>query len=249
MTTTATPPVAPPGLPRPSLAEQRAQRRRSRRRVVRAVVALLLVAVVGTAVWLVYFSRILDTRAVVVSGTRETTPDQVVAAAAVPLGRPLARQHLDAVAQRATTLPQVSAAKVTRDWPHTLRITVTERQPLLGVAQPGSYLVVDETGLAFASKPTLPVGVVEAAADPTNRPLLRELASVVVALPEDVRDQVASISATTPDNIRLKTRSGLTVVWGDASQSDLKSQVFVALLDQGAKTSIDVSAPHSPAIR
>ncbi len=246
MTATVTPPA--PTSARPSLAEQRERERRSRRRTLRAVLALVLVVLVGVAVWLVYFSSVLDTRDVTVAGTRELTTDQVAAAAAVPLGRPLARQDLDAVARRATTLPQVSAAKVTREWPHTVRVTVTERQPLLAVAQPGGYLIADGSGVVFAARPTLPSGVVEVAADPGNRALLVELGSVVLSLPEDVRDQVASIAATTPDSIQLKMRSGITVVWGDASESALKAQVATALLDR-AKTSVDVSAPHTPAVR
>jgi cell division protein FtsQ len=60
---------------------------------------------------------------------------------------------------------------------------------------------------------------------------------------------VTSIAAATPDSIQLKTTSGITIVWGDASQSALKAQVAVALLDSGAKTTIDVSAPHNPAVR
>lgn len=248
MTTTATPPAArSPG--RPSLAEQRERQRRGRRRIVRAVLALALVALVVAAVWLVYFSTVLDTRAVTVSGTRQLTPEQVTAAAAVPLGHPLARQHLDAVARRATSLPQVSAAQVTREWPHTVRVTVTEREPLLGVAQPGGFLIVDKAGVVFAAEPTLPAGVVSVAADPANRPLLVELGSVVLSLPKEVRGQVTSIAATTPDSIQLKTTSGVTIIWGDSSQSALKAQVAVALLDSGPKTSIDVSAPHAPAVR
>ena len=71
----------------------------------------------------------------------------------------------------------------------------------------------------------------------------------MLSLPTAVRGQVTSIAAATPDSIQLKTTSGITIIWGDASQSALKAQVAVALLDQGAKTSIDVSAPHAPAIR
>ena len=186
MTTTATPPATKPAA-RPSLAEQRERHRRSRRRALRAFFALLLVALVGTAVWLVYFSSVLDTRTVVVSGTRELTRDQVTQAAAVPLGTPLARQQLDAAARRATSLPQVSAAEVTREWPHTVHVAVTERVPLLAVAQPGGFLVVDKAGVVFAAKTTRPAGVVEVAADPADRPLLVELGAVVLALPDDVR--------------------------------------------------------------
>lgn len=249
MTTTATPPRAPAPPTRPSIAEQRQERSRRSRRTLRLVAALVVLVVLAVAAWVVYFSSLLATAAVTVSGAREVTPEQVTTAAAVPLGVPLARQDLDAIARRATTVPQVSAATVTREWPDRVRITVTERQPLLGIAQPGGYLVVDKTGLVFETRPVLPPGVVQVAADPTDRPLLVELGSVVASLPDAVRTQVTSIEAATPDSIRLKTVSGLTIVWGDSTQTELKAQVATALLQTGAKTSIDVSAPHSPAVR
>ena len=248
MTTTATPPATRPSA-RPSLADERDRQRRGRRRVLRAVLALLLAVLVAGAAWVVYFSSVLDTRVVTVTGAQALTPEQVTTAAAVPLGRPLARQDLDAIARRATSLPRVAAAQVTREWPHTVRVAVTERQPLLGVAQPGGFLVVDKAGVVFSAETTLPAGVVAVAADPANRPLLVELGSVVLSLPKDVRDQVTGIAAATPDSIRLTTTSGVTIVWGDSSQSELKAQVAVALLDSGAKTTIDVSAPHAPAVR
>ena len=249
MTSTLTPPRAPAPQGRPSIAEQREQRSRSRQRTVRAVAALLVVVLLVAAAWVVYFSSLLATQGVVVSGNRDLSAEQVTAAAAVPLGVPLARQDLDAIARRTTSLPQVSAATVTREWPDRVRVLVTERQPLLGIAQPGGFLMADKTGLVFESRPGLPAGVVQVAADPSNRPLLAELASVVGSLPENVRTQMTSIEAATPDSIRLKTASGLTITWGDSSQTPLKAQVAVALLESGAKTSIDVSAPHSPAVR
>ena len=76
--------------------------------------------------------------------------DQVIAAAAVPLGTPLARQDVDSHRRRATTLPAVQAASVTRTWPGTMMVTVTERRPLFAVRQPGGFPLVDAAGVAFA---------------------------------------------------------------------------------------------------
>ena len=249
MTSTVSPPRAPASSSGPTVAQRHGRRPGGRRRLVGTVAAVVLVLLVATAVWLVYFSSVLATRSVVVSGNRALSAEQVTTAAAVPLGRPLARQALDDIARRATALPQVSAATVTREWPGTVRVTVTERQALLGITQPGGFLVADKAGVVFAAETTLPVGVVQVSADPANRPLLVELGSVVGALPQDVRDQVTSIEAVTPDSIRLRTVSGVTVEWGDSSQSELKAQVATALLASGVKTSIDVSAPHAPATR
>ena len=46
----------------------------------------------------------------------------------------------------------------------------------------------------------------------------------------------------------LELRSGTTVRWGDASESDLKAQVVEALRTSKTRA-IDVSAPHNPATR
>lgn len=248
MTATATPPRTGSSA-RPSLPEQLAQRRRSGRRLRRAALALALVVVLLGAGWVVYVSRVLDTRTVTVAGTRELVPDQVERVAAVPPGLPLARQDLDAIARRATTLPEVSSARVTRDWPHTVHVAVVEREPLLGVARPDGILLVDREGVGFATRTALPDGVVRADVDPDNRPLLLQLGSVALALPTEVRADVASIAAAGRDDIVLRLDSGVTVSWGDASESPLKAQVVTALLERRPKTSIDVSSPHTPAIR
>ena len=249
MTSTVSPPRTAGPAPRPSLAEQLARQRASRRRVRRAVAAVLVVALVVSAVWVVYFSRVLDTRAVTVSGTRELPVEQVVSTAAVPLGLPLARQDLDAVARRATSLPPVSSARVTRSWPHTVHVVVTEREPLFGVARPDGFLVVDAEGVGFATRTALPTGIIRADVDPDNRPLLVELGKVALALPPEVRDDVQSISVPGRDAITLRLTSGVVVTWGDSTESPLKAQVLTALLERKPKTSVDVSSPHNPATR
>ena len=186
-----------------------------------------------------------------VSGTRELTPDQVCAAAAVPLGQPLARQQLDAVARRATSLPQVSAAEVTRRVAaHRPRRRHRAACRCSRVAQPGGFLVVDKAGVVFAAKTDRcpPASSRSPRTRRTGR-CSSSWARSCSACPTTCASQVASIAAATRDSITLKTTSGVTIVWGDASQSELKAQVAVALLDSGAEDSIDVSAPHAPAVR
>ena len=115
------------------------------------VIALVL-ALLAASVWSVYFSTALVTKRVSVVGTHDLTPMQVSFAAQVPLGVPLARQDLDAIAERTTTLPPVESAAVTRDWPSTIRITVVERRPVLAVRQPDGYVVVDKSGVGYQTK-------------------------------------------------------------------------------------------------
>lgn len=225
------------------------RRRRARRsRMIAALVLALLVVLAAVGAWLVGFSSVLTAERVVARGQRELTERQVQEAAAVPAGVPLARLNLDDVARRATTLPQVASAEATRDWPHTVVVTVTERRPVLAVQQPEGYALIDDQGVAYETRPSLPGGVLQANADPTATSLLTDLAVVAAALPNNLREKVDRIAAISATDIVLTLDGGVTVRWGDASESTLKGQVVAALLTDRTRA-IDVSAPHNPATR
>jgi cell division protein FtsQ len=229
---------------------RRAQKRRSRRRKAKAFIAMMLVlALLGVSLRTMYFSTVLVTKRVNVVGTSELTAAQVSLAAQVPLGVPLARQDLDAIVQRTTTLPAIEAASVIRDWPSTITLTVVERRPILGVRRPGGYVLVDKFGVAYQTQQVLPPKVVLAVVNPGDKPLLTEMATVAAALPNKLRGRVDRMTASNRDAIALVLESGHTVTWGSSSESELKAQIVTALLLQEPKSSIDVSSPHNPAVR
>ena len=239
-------PVAPG--PRPDLRGELDRRRAARRRLVAAGVAALVLALVAVLAWLVFASSVLTAREVTVAGHREVSADQVRRAAAVPLGVPLARQDVDAIARRATSLPQVASATVERSWPHTVAVTVVEREPLLAVQQPEGYALVDASGVAYEIRGRVPDGVLRADANPGNTGLLSDLAVVATAMPTELRDRVQRLHALTADDITVELRSGTTIRWGDAREAALKAQIVEALLTKKTRM-IDVSVPHSPATR
>lgn len=231
-----------------SLREELRRRRSRRNRLVALGVVALLLLLAAVAAGLVWFSSVFAARQVEVRGQRGLGVEQVQQAAAVPLGVPLARQDLDAIATRVAALPQVRAATVVRDWPRTVTVTVQERRPVLAVQQPDGYAMVDEQGVAFETRPTVPDGVLRAEADPTASTRLAELALVAAALPPDLTGKVDRISATAADDIRLTLDDGATVRWGSAAESPLKASIVTALLTPTTR-SVDVSAPHNPATR
>ncbi len=233
---------------RPSLAEQRRRHERRIRRIKRTLVVVLVIALLAAAGWLVGFSPVLATERVAVSGTRLLSVDGVKKAAAVPLGLPLARQDTTAIAERVAGLAPVEVVTVDRSWPNTMSIKVVERTPLVAVKASGGYLLVDHTGVGFETASLLPAGVVEVGIASGNAPLLVDSGTIVSALPNALRDQVATITADAPDSFRVHLDSGLVVTWGSADESALKGQVALLLLKQKPKA-IDVSAPHSPAVR
>jgi len=225
--------------------KRRAQVRRRRRRVTVVVAVLVLAAV---AAWIVAYSPALTVRQVRVEGASLVTSDEVVAAAAVGLGQPMVRVDGGAVAARVTAaLPAVASAKVSRQWPGTLVIKVTERAIVYQVASGGGYDWVSADGTVFNNS-TDAQPVPQASVALNDPSLLGDVAVVVQALPADVATHVQSMAAPTPDSITIELDGDRQVVWGSADQSDLKAQVLVPLLNIPGHV-YDVSAPSNPAVR
>ena len=247
-TVARTRPSPPPALPGPDLRQELDRRRASRRRLVRGGVVGLVAALTLALGWLVTASPVLAAREVTVTGQRELTADRVREAAAVPLGVPLARQDLDAIARRAAGLPQVATASVERRWPRTVAVSIVEREPVLAVRQPDGFLLIDGRGVAYETRTQVPPGVLRTAADPSATALLSDLGVVATALPPELKGRVKRLHATAADDITLDLESGTTVRWGDVRESELKAQIVGALLTKRIST-IDVSAPHAPSTR
>jgi cell division protein FtsQ len=234
----------------PQRTTRRARKRRSRRRMALAFIVMMLVlALLGGSLWTMYFSTVLVTERVNIVGTFELTAAQVSLAAQVPLGVPLARQDLEAIAQRTSTLPAIETASVIRDWPSTITVVIVERRPVLGVQQPEGYVLVDKSGVAYQTRQVLPPKLVLAVVNPGDRSLLTEMATVAAALPNKLRSSVDRMTASNRDSIALVLDSGHTVSWGNSSDSELKAQIVIALLKREPKSSINVSSPHNPAVR
>ena len=128
---------------------------------------VLVLAAMAGAGWLVGFSLVLAVERVEIPGAHRLAASALRQTAAVPLGVPLPRQDLAAIAGRVSALPQIESAQVSRRWPHTIRVAVAERRPMLGVRQPEGFILIDTRGVA-ESRPTLPSGVLQADADPTD---------------------------------------------------------------------------------
>lgn len=238
---------------RPSVADATIQielkrRRLRRRRWIRAAVALIVALVLGAGVWLLSFSSVLAADQIEVTGVDTLSVKDVEAAATVPIGVPLARQDVEGIAERVAALRPVESVEVTRDWPHTVRISVVERAPVLAVKDATGFALIDRFGVSYLSVAKVPSGVALAQVAEGDGRLLRQVGDVVAALPTSLREDVATVTAKTADSITLELENGDRVIWGSADQSDLKGQVITALLKRKASV-YDVSSPQNPATR
>jgi cell division protein FtsQ len=218
-----------------------------RRRWLLAGIAALVVALLATAAWLVLGSDVLGVRTVAVSGNTITNTDDVRRLAELPTGTPLARVDLEGVATRVAGLPAVKTVKVAREWPNTVTVQITERSPLFAIETPGGYWIADDQGVVFKSSADAD-GLMVASVSNGDPRLIRDLGTVLSALPAGLRSRVDKVGADTVDSIVLYLPGGNRIVWGSADQSPLKAQVVLPLLKQQG-TVYDVSAPSNPTVR
>nr|WP_234430785.1 FtsQ-type POTRA domain-containing protein [Streptomyces sp. NRRL F-4489] len=232
-------------------------RRPGRRGVI--IIAVLAALLGGFGAWALYGSDWLRLESVRAAGTQVLTPREVVAAAAAPLHTPLASVDTDAIEHRLLArLPRIKRVEVTRSWPHTLGLEVTERTPELLLQTNGKFEEVDGEGVRFATVARAPKGVpllTLTVSDPagsrrfgTGR-LLRAAVAVARDLPPAVRPDVRSVRVRSYDAISLELAGGRTVLWGSSEQGAEKAKVLAALLKAARDARhFDISVPSAPAV-
>lgn len=221
---------------------ERADRRRQWARRMLWVTAV--VVPLAALAWVLLLSPLLAVDRVQVVGTQRLTPEQVVEAAAVDEGTPLARVDTSSAADRVRELAPVAEVRVRRVWPATLRVDVTERTPVAGVPAREGVLLVDTEGVGFATEPALPPGLpqVEVAEPGADDPATQAALAVLLDLPPELAAQVAVVRATTPSDVSFSLADARTVSWGAPTDTAAKTAALQALLRMPGEF-YDVSAP------
>lgn len=230
----------------PRLQERARAARRARRLVLlrRTGWVAAGLAPFALAAWVLLGSSWLVVDKVVVTGESRLSAEQVLRAAQVRRGTPLARVDTGAVASRVRALGPVAAVSVQRSWPSTLRVVVTEREPVVAVASGKTWTLYDGTGAQLGSAAQVPAGLARLAvahpgpSDPSTRAAL----TVLQALPPALRTQVALVRATSAEQVSLVLRDGRRVVWGGTSDGPAKATALLALLRMKGRV-YDVSSP------
>lgn len=245
------PPAAPA---EPTVAINAVGRRNFRRRRFRAglrrwrtlLITVLVLLVAGLGTWLLYFSDHLVADRVEVAGASSVSAQRVETVARVPLGTQLARVDVDVIRARVESIAAIGSAEVSRSWPATLSIEVTERQPVAAVERGGRTLTVDLDGVLFPGRPAdLPRIRTSVEVDVEA---LAQGARVAAALPGELRSRVRWIDLKSIDEISLHLRDGRRVVWGTAVASEEKAEVALALLERDVRV-VDVTVPGRPTTR
>ncbi|MGX1884296.1 cell division protein FtsQ/DivIB [Streptomyces sp. NPDC055287] len=225
-----------------------------------ALILALVLAVLLTSggIWVLYGSSWLRVEQVKASGTQVLTSDEVLEAAAVPVGAPLISVGTDEIEDRLRRkLPRIDSVEVVRSWPHGIGLKVTERKPVLLMKKGANFIEVDDESVRFATVAKAPEGVplleLSSGDSPSLRRfgadrLLREAVRVTGDLPESVALDVRTVQVGSYDSITLGLKRDRTVIWGSAEQGEVKARALKALMKAAPGAGLfNVSAPTAPA--
>lgn len=257
-------PGGPPRRPRmdPRLRERRTAvlraQGRHRLRLLALLVSVPLVVLLGL---LALRSSWLSVHHIQVVGVRQTPARIVERAVGGALRHPMFSLNLGALENRVDALPWVEEATVSRSWPSTLEVKVTERTPVASVQVGSSWAELDSSGRVLALVGSAPSGEpsLTGSVAPGLRPggtvgaPMKDELAVAAALPGSLRAQIEGIGPGPDGGVQLTLAqpSSARVQIGPAVQLASKMaalQTVLAQVDLTGVTVIDVRVPGQPAL-
>jgi cell division protein FtsQ len=215
-----------------------------------ASIAVLLAIVAGAT-----FSPALAIKEIYVTGTERIKPELISKALQGHIGTPLPLLDEKSVAASLASFALIESFSATAVPPNGLQVKISERQAISVVAIQGERWLYDPAGVRVAQATgTEELPEIQISEEPRNSQRFRNAIDVLMALPEDLLHQVEFIEARSKDDVQMSLRSSQDqrIIWGDSSDSVLKSKVLQALMANHRKTqsvTFDVSSPNAPVVR
>ncbi|KAE8128326.1 MULTISPECIES: cell division protein FtsQ/DivIB [Bifidobacterium] len=243
-------------------------RLRERRRASMRTIAVRVIAIVGSIVvvcglvWLLLFSSVfrLDAAQITVSGGNEWVSEQRIRDIADrQIGKSLFLVSANEVTSQLKDIPGVTDATAGKRFPRGMAVVVKAQKPAAMLKTSTGMTAVDGQGRVLnsvngASADGIPVIEVSDVDKGLSSRAVRESLKILSSLPENMRKSITKVSAQTQDSITTELNGGdRVIIWGDASQLDLKKAVVDKIINDptkiGDKHQVDVSAPLRPIIK
>lgn len=232
--------------------------------VIRLFLAILSIGIAGFLIWLLLFSPVfcLEKDNITIVGANEwVSKEKISNIASGQVNKSLFLVSSQDVIKQLNDIPGVTEAKVEKDFPKSLHITVLSQKPaaMLKNKANGNLTAVDVKGrvlnvVSHVSISGIPVIEVDDVDHSLSTRAILEAIKVVSSMPESLRTQITKVSAKTQDSVETELgASHRNIVWGDASDLKLKNAIVDKLINDpskiGNKTQIDVSAPTRPILK
>jgi cell division protein FtsQ len=224
----------------------------------RRITLLTIAASFGSLTLLVIatlVTPIMAVQSIQVEGIKLLKEDSVINALKNQIGKPLPLVNATNVAESLKPFSLIESFSLVSLPPHTLLVRVSERQPIGVVQVSGTNYLYDPAGVRISiatGKESLPKILIADAPEKSKE--FQAAIEVLMALPANLLGRVSEINAKSKDDVALSLRgqSGQRIIWGDGSDSVLKSKVLEALIANQKSTdrvTYDVSSPNAPVVR
>ncbi len=224
----------------------------------RKTVLLIVISSLGALLALVFatiFTPLLAVEKIEVGGLKRLKEKSIVNALTSQIGKPLPMVSPSEISKSLTAFALIESFSVVSLPPHTLKIQISERQPIGVILLGGTNYLYDPAGVRIgiaSGGERLPK--ISISGDPEDSKEFDAAIEVLMALPASLLERVSEINAKSKDDVTLRLRgySGQRIIWGDGSDSVLKSKVLDALVANQKETdrvTFDVSSPNAPVVR
>ena len=244
--------------------EEKAKKKRRGKTHPARVIALgcLLLASLAGLLWIYTSTGVLNVKSVEVKGNEKLDSAYLESLSGITGDTHLLKMDVKAVEGALLSEPYVAAVDVSRRFPNTVVLEVTERQPSGFVFQNGRYNIVAQEGIVLESTDARPQGMVEI--EGLELPLLlpgvevsdadfATITSLIASMPPALREM--AVTAGFMDGKGLYIESGDTmVIYGDATELSRKNTIALLALTTlvghySGVEYIDVSFPDHPVIK
>ena len=223
-----------------------------------------LAAAVALVVAVVVYSPLLALRTITVDGNKLASGAAIQAALAPLKNKPLPQVDQTQVARLLAPMQQIRSVSVEARPPSTLLVHVVERVPVALLKSGQQYIMVDPEGVQLgttADPASVPLPLIDGGTAAIGQATFKAMTDVLAALPPSILAKLEHASASSPDAVELTLNDGKTIIWGNASDRELKAKVVQALVNapppvQEAGKPVpapvkvyDVSAPRHPVTR
>ena len=224
----------------------------------RKTIFLTLLISMGSLILLVLstiFTPLLAVEKIEVSGITRLKEKSIVNALQSQIGKPLPLVNPADISKALESFALIESFSVISLPPHTLKIQVAERQPIGVIVIGGTHYLYDPAGVRIGianGSEDLPLISIEGTPEKSKQ--FDAAIDVLMALPASLLERVSEINAKSKDDVTLRLRgyAGQRIIWGDGSESVLKSKVLDALIANQKKSdrvTFDVSSPNAPVVR
>jgi cell division protein FtsQ len=228
-------------------------RRRLRRLTGLGVVAAAMVLTLG-----VTRSPVLDVDRVQVAGATHTPVGAIQRATGIKRHAPMTDVDLDRARAGVLALPWVRTVSITRSWPASVRVEITERTAIAVVtAGTEGFALVDGDGRVLELSPAPPPGYMLLANVPVPGPAgsaidasASDALAVARVMPASLRPKVSTVVAEA-DGVVLRLVAGGVVRLGPATDLDPKlraADTVLAEVDMTNLCAVDVRVASAPSL-